>query len=337
MIGVFVLGAMVVYDAKIASNPTYPLSLLIKFRSFGSLMVVVFVAGMAFYPMNSLLPRGYYFLFTTDPIEIGKFSIPIQIVQLWAALFAPMLAHKLGHVKWQIILALITLTLFQGLSAIAVYPNNKWRFIFIPAFGVSMFPWITVLAYAIASLHIPHSTLGLGMGLLGSVRAAGGAVGNAILNTVLTNRFNLYVGPAVVDTALEHGLEPRYLPQIIPNTIEYNLGLPNNLTHIPGMTPAIVEALRVSVRESYGHAYKIVFYVTIPFTVVALVCSLFIEDPTRYMTNHTQFSMSKNVTTHTGQAAAIMEKLEPDVAHVEAVSIPGMQIQENSPEKSLKR
>ncbi len=90
-----------------------------------------------------------------------------------------------------------------------------------------MFPWITVLTYAIASLHVPHSVFGLAMGIMGSTRAAGGAVGNAIFTTILNGRFGTCVGGEVAAAALSNGLNPRDLPQIIGAAIDYNVGVPN--------------------------------------------------------------------------------------------------------------
>jgi hypothetical protein len=171
-----------------------------------------------------------------------------------------------------------------------------------------MFTWITVLSYAIASLHVPHSVLGVAMGLLGISRAAGGGVGNAILDTVFEVRFNAYAGPEIAAVALASGLSPDYLPEIIPGTIDYNSDISGAVEGIPGVTPAIKEALRVAIRNAYGHAFKIVFYVTIPFAVIALLCALFVEEPSAYMTNHIQSAMSRNDITRQKGLNEDMEK-----------------------------
>ena len=357
------------YDAMVAKNPMFPSKLFIQFRQFSSLLVLVFIAGMTFYPMASLLPRGFLFMFTDNGIKIGVYALPNTILQFSLGVLCPLFAHKVGHVKWQLVFAVIMQATFLAASAASVYPNRKLAFIFLPAFGSPVFIWITILSYSIASLHVPHSVLGVAMGLIGTFRAAGGAVGNAIFswkwtphtslsvslflyghcllplsllhcypemthrrqtgkqakqadseeylsslsasdsseyhhtctpipcfyffNTVFEDRFTAYSGPAIAAAAVKSGLSLKDLPQIIPETIEYNVGVPGMLQDIPGITPAAREALRVAVRSAYGHAFRIVFYVTIPFSVIAICCSLFVEDPTTYMTNHVQFAMSK--------------------------------------------
>lgn len=282
------------YEFTIARNPMFPLDLFARLRQFSLLLVVLFISGMNFNSMAALLPQGSFYMFETDGMQIGIMSLPNTIMQAVAGVGGPLVAHRIGHVKWQLAFALLLQAVFIAATAGSVYPNHKLAYMFLPAFGVPMFIWVTILSYAIASLHVPHSKLGVAMGLLGTFRSAGGAVGNAIFNTIFANRFATYAGQSIAATALSNGLRASDLSEIIPATIEYNLGVPGVLEKIHGVTPAIQKALRLSVRSAYGHAFKIVFLVTLPFSVIALICALFVEDPTMYMTNHIQFAMSKD-------------------------------------------
>lgn len=197
VIGLVVVVATFAFDSSISSNPLFPRYLFVRFTGFSSLLVVLFISGMSFYPMASLLPRGSLYMFTTDGLEIGILSLPNTIMQGICGVAGPLVAHKIGHVKWQLVVALALQATFVAAAAGAVYPNEKMAYIFLPAFGVPMFTWITILSYAIASLHVPHSVLGVAMGLLGTFRAAGGGVGNAILDTIFEDRFNAYAGPEI--------------------------------------------------------------------------------------------------------------------------------------------
>ena len=300
VIGAVTVIATFAFDSKISRNPLFPGHLFVRFRQFGSLLVVLFISGMNFYPMASLLPRGSLYMFTNSGMEIGVLSLPNTIMQGIAGVGAPLIAHKIGHIKWQLVFALTLQATFIAATAGAVYPNHKMAYIFLPAFGVPMFIWITILSYAIASLHVPHSVLGVAMGLLGTFRAAGGGVGNAVYGAIFDNSFNTYAGSEIAAAAIQHGLRAEDLPLIIPQTIEYNLGIPGTLESIPGVTPVIREALQVAVRSAYGHAYKIVFVVSISFSVIALICGVFVEDASTYMTNHVQSAMPNHFKQQTG-------------------------------------
>ncbi|GKT41225.1 trichothecene efflux pump TRI12 [Colletotrichum spaethianum] len=294
VIGFLVLALGFAYDFKVAAHPMFPLKLFVMFRCYSVLLVVIFVSGMNFHAMSALLPQGFLYMFTTDGIHIGVLSLPNTLMIGFTGVLAPLIAHKVGYIKWQLVIGMAFQAIFIGASAATVYPNQKLAYAFVPAIGVPMFVWVTILSYAIASLHVPHSNLGVAMGLLGTFRSGGGAVGNAIFNTIFQEKFHEFAGEEISNVAISNGLNPADLGLIIPAAIEFNMGNPRALLNVPGITPGVQEALRTAVRAGAGHAFKIVFYVTIPFSVVALMCSLVVEDPTAYMTNHIQSAMGQD-------------------------------------------
>ncbi|OHE97756.1 major facilitator superfamily transporter [Colletotrichum orchidophilum] len=310
VIGFAVLAVGFLYDFKIAAHPMFPLKLFVMFRRYSVLLVVLFVSGMNFNSMSALLPQGFLYMFTTDGIEIGSLSLPNTMMIGFTGVLAPLIAHKVGHLKWQLVIGMAFQAVFIGATAATVYPNHKFAYAFVPAFGVPMFVWVTILSYAVASLHVPHSNLGVAMGLLGTFRSGGGAVGNAIFNTIFQERFREFAGEEITNAAISNGLDPSDLGTIIPAAIEYNMGNPLALVDVPGITPEIQDALRDAVRAGAGHAFKLVFYITIPFSVIALICSLFIEDPTVYMTNHIQSAMGQEMAQNRSKRAATPEEGE---------------------------
>lgn len=295
IIGLAVVGLGFVYDFKVAASPLFPPKLFKMWRGFVVLLIGLFVSGMNFHAMSPLLPQGSLYMFTNNYIEVGLLSLPLNIITTIVGSVIPVLAHKIGHIKWLFVIGMAFQSIFLGASAATVNPNKKWAWAFVPAFGVPMFVMVTILGYAIASLHVPHSQLGVAVGLLGTFRSSGGAVGNAIFNTVFQDKFRKYAAEEISKVVLASGLNPADLGAIISGTIAHNLGVPHSLDGIQGMTPAIEETLRTAVRLAYGRAFQIVFYVTIPFSVFALICSLWVEDPVPYMTNHVQSAMNRDV------------------------------------------
>ncbi|KAH7137477.1 fungal trichothecene efflux pump [Dactylonectria estremocensis] len=297
VIGLLALAAAFIYDFMWAKAPMFPLKLFTMIRGYLVILVVLFVSGMLFHAFSALLPQGSLYMFTTDGIEIGILSLPMTLMSGVTGVLVPLFSHRIKFIKWQLVVGMFFQAVFIAASAATVNPNHKLAWAFVPAFGVPMFVLVTILSYAISSLHVPHSHLGVAMGLLGTFRSAGGAVGNAIFNTVFQDKFRVYAGEEIANAALDNGLNASDLNAIIPETIQYNLDIPGTLVDIEGMTPAIQEILRAAVRTAYGRAFQFVFYITIPFSVVAFVCSLFVEDPTAYMTNHTQSAMqSRGIT-----------------------------------------
>ncbi|RSL84920.1 hypothetical protein CEP51_003641 [Fusarium floridanum] len=295
VVGALVVALAFVYDFNFAKAPLFPAKLFKMWRGFVVLLIGLFISGMNFHAMSALLPQGSLFMFTTDNIQIGLISLPNNLISTIVGSLVPICAHRLGHVKWLFVAGMAFQAIFLGASAATVNPNNRWAWTFVPAFGVPMFLMVTILGYAIASLHVPHSHLGVAMGLLGTFRSAGGAVGNAIFNTVFQDKFRDFSADEITKAALSSGLNASDLGVIIPGTIAHNLGVPHSLDGIEGMTPAIVQTLRSAVRLAYGRAFQFVFYITIPFSVIALICSFWVEDPEPYMTNHVQSAMNNRL------------------------------------------
>lgn len=299
VLGLTTLMAGFVYDWTIAKNPMFPFNLFRPrmFKRYVSLLVVLFVSGSNFYAMTALLPQGSLLMFTADGMEIGIMSLPNTIMQLIVGLLFPLCAHKMPQwihprltIKWQLVLGMTLQCSFLALSALSVDPNNYYAYIFLPAFGVPMFTWVTILSHAIASLHVPHSQLGVALGLLSTFRSTGGAVGNAFFQGIFDTTSRRLLAERLDEACQQLGLSLSGVEfdALLADTVAYNQGIPNMLK---SYGPEVRGVLQAALRSAYGATFRTLFFATIPFSFVALVCSLFIEDPTPYMTNHIQSKM----------------------------------------------
>lgn len=298
VLGFITLVGGFVYDWTLCKNPMVPYNLFWPnmFRRYVSILVVLFVSGMNFYAMSALLPLGTALMFTTDGTEKGIMSLPNTIMQLIAGFFFPLISHKIPKyvpgltIKWQLVVGMALQALFLGFSARSVNPNSQGAYAFLPAFGVPNFTWVTILTYAITGLHVPHSQLGTALGLLGSFRSTGGAVGNAIFGALFNSLSVRHTTSAVREVCQGLSLCPNAtaLTALLEETIAYNLGVNGTLVGIDSEARTL---LHEALRAGYGRSMQIIFLATIPLSVIALICSLWIEDPTPYMNNHVQFRM----------------------------------------------
>ncbi|KIW90309.1 uncharacterized protein Z519_08953 [Cladophialophora bantiana CBS 173.52] len=305
------LVACFAYDFTLAKRPLFPLVVFRKLRDFTMLLGIVFVAGMTFYSMMALLPQASLYIFTSDPIEIGYIALPNGIVQLLFGAVATSFMGKIKHLKAQILVSLVIQTIFIACLA-AVIPQNKIGWAALQAFAVGPFALVVLACYVVAGLNIPLKYLGLATGLIGTFRSMGGSVGNAIFNTILQSVVGQDLGPAIAAAAVGEGFTPAGLDLLIPATIQTVVGVPGAFAGIPGATLTVQEAAITAARSVYAKAFRMVFYSTIPFGVIAIIIGCFIRDPSIYLTNHTAIHMeregifSKEGTTHghkhTGQA-----------------------------------
>lgn len=231
-------------------------------------------------------------MFTNDPIQIGVIALPNGIAQVIFGGLATLVMGKIGYLKLQVIVMLIVQTVFVAAYS-GVVPNSRAGWSAFQFFGMGPFALITLLCYVIAGLNVPLRHLGLASGLIGTFRSGGGSVGNAVFNTVLNGVVKKQIPMKLAQVATAYGLPSEALAALIPATMENAVGIPGAFETVPGITPAIQEAAAIAYKEAYAFAFKRVFWASIPFGVLAVICAFFIKDPSQYLTNHTAVRMEK--------------------------------------------
>lgn len=296
VVGAATFLAAFAYDFTIGASkePFFPLRLFVRFRQFSANLIVVFVAGFVYYAGTSLVPEATFYIFSNNGFQLGLISLPNGVGQLFGSIVLPAILHKTKHPKNHILVALFIQTFFTGLYVFAL-PNHKAAWMAFQFFGQGCFSWITVCTLVNVGLHVPQSDLGLATGVIGTFRSAGGSVGDAVLTTILKGTVASQIGARVASAALANNFDARNLGALITAVADNALGIPDAFADVPGVTPAIEAAAATAYREAYGHAFRMVFYATIPFGVAAIVCALFIQDAGEYMTNHTSVHLEKEV------------------------------------------
>lgn len=200
---------------------------------------------------------------------------------------------KIKHLKVQILVGLGIQAIFTACLA-AIIPQNKTAWSAIQAFAVGPFALVVLACYVIAGLNVPLRYLGLASGLIGTFRSMGGSVGNAIFNAVLQGVTSKDLGPAIVSAAVGQGFNTTELDLLIPATINAVIGVPDAFKGVPGATQAVQTAAIHAFRQVYARAFRMVFFSTIPFGIIAIVLACFIRDPSIYLTNHTAIHMERD-------------------------------------------
>ncbi|KAK5222205.1 hypothetical protein LTR72_006462 [Exophiala xenobiotica] len=293
IVGFVTLMACFAYDFTLATRPLFPLPVFKQVREFTVLLGIVFVAGMIFYSMSALLPQGSLYTFTSNPWEIGYIALPNGVMQFVFGAVATAFMGKIKRLKAQMLVALVIQTIFTGCLA-AVVEQHKIAWAALQAFSVGPFALVVLACYVTAGLNIPLKYLGLATGLIGTFRSMGGSVGNAIFNAILQGVISKDLGPAIANAALTQGFDAQYLDLLIPATIQTAVGIPHAFDAIPGgIQPAVEAAALRAFRQVYGKAFRMVFFATIPFGVMAIVLACVMRDSSIYLTNHTAVHMER--------------------------------------------
>jgi hypothetical protein len=301
IIGALVFFSTFAYDWLVKPKvPLMPLHIFKMVREFTILLVALFVSGMVFFTMASLLPQATSSVYTSDPVKLGVALIPNGIGQFIGGAVLPSLVHKIKNIRGQIMVALFLQTLFTALYAYGIGPHHKAAWMGFQFVGMACFAWITLCSYVVVGLHVPHRDLGIASGLIGTFRNTGGSVGIAIFNTIRNGVVKGQLAPRILAAAGANGFDvknasPTAIKGLIGAVTEQAEGIPGAFAKIPNATPALISATSEAYKSAYAYAYQRVFYSTIPFGVIALIAAFFIKDASQYLTNHTAVRLEKNV------------------------------------------
>ncbi|CCT75616.1 related to potential drug facilitator PEP5 [Fusarium fujikuroi IMI 58289] len=293
-IGACIFIAAFVYDFTVPKKPLFPIKIFRMYREFTVYLVVLFVSGMIWQGVVTLGNQGTLFMFTNDIIEIGVISVPASMSGIIGGWIMPSLVHKLKHIRYQFVFALLMQTAFTA-SYAAVIPNNKTGWTLLPMFGQSCFTWVTVLSYVSSGLLVPQEELGVSAGLMGTFRSAGGSLGNAMFSTILTSIVNRDLGNNIAGAAIGAGYSPKDLPTLIPAVIQNAVGVPFAMAKVPNVTEPVLQATAAAFKNTYAKAFRTVFYSTIPLGVLAIIAACFIRDPSHLLNNHVAVQQEKEV------------------------------------------
>ena len=137
--------------------------------------------------------------------------------------------------------------------------------------------WVDNISFAGVTLLWEAQDIGLATGVLGSIRAMGGAVAQTVYVSILTNKVTEYLPEKVVPAATNAGLPAGSLTALFAGITA------GDFSTVPGITPEIIAAVGGAVQQAYIEAFKMVFYATIPFGVTLIIFSYLSPNFEKYL------------------------------------------------------
>jgi len=250
-------------------------------RIVGMAYGIAFVAGMNFYALLNFFPLEFSTVFNPNPVQVGLKGLGPGLSTTFGAVFINGLLSGLkGHNRELLLFATCLMTAFSGALA-AVTPDTPRMAVglgTLAGFGVG---GVLVPAATIAITVTPDASIATCVALSLAIRTVGGSIGYAIYYNVFINKFTAKLPVYVADYAIKAGL-PVADAKLFVGTF---LTAPANITMVPGITPAIVEAATIGTRWAYAESLKYVWLTSIAFGVCAIIACLFLGNITPYMTH----------------------------------------------------
>jgi MFS family permease len=267
-------------------RPLFPKRLFIQFREYTFLLVIIFVTGTVYFTLTDLLPAQIGYMFTSDSTKAGLYNIPAGFGGAAGGVILGGLIPRIKHVHWQLVVGIALQTLFTALFAL-ITPNTIPMALVFQLLANIPFAWITLCCYVTAGLHVPQRDLGLALGLIGTFRFLGGAIGTTVFSTILNNKAATSI-PARVIAAIEPlGYPVADVPALIA---ALTAGTTSMLSHT---STQVIAAASSAMQFGYGDAFRLTWLISIPFGVIACGLAAFVRDPSPYFTAHTAVILEK--------------------------------------------
>lgn len=156
-------------------------------------------------------------------------------------------------------------------------PDAYATFITLGVLATFTIGWIDNISFPGVTLLWESQDIGLATGVLGSIRAIGGAVAQTVYVSILQNKLTFNLPALVTPAALNAGLPKSSLPQLFAGITA------GNFTSVPGITPEIIAAASAATQKAYIESFRIVFYATIPFGVLLIIFSALSPNFEKYL------------------------------------------------------
>jgi len=227
-------------------------------------------------------------------INLGSRLTLSSAGQLVGGVILPALVHYIKHVHYQLTFAVFMQTLFFGLAAI-ITPTNINLLMAIQFLAMLPFGWITLLCYTTASLNVPQKDLGVAIGLIGTFRSLGGAVGSVIFSSIFAQTAAKQVAKRVGKTAVAAGVSSATIPVLIESVDLTLVGVPGLAAKFPSISAGVFESCVTAARYGYAYGFRMAWLASIAFGILAVICAMCVRDPSKYFTNHVEIHLNKKV------------------------------------------
>lgn len=267
LVGVALIAGLIVYEVFVKKDGMFHHALF-RHRNFPLALTCVFVEGLIFFTANNYFAFQVSVVYTADPLRVGLHYCIAFFMFATSSIITGIYSSKAKAIRIPCLIAFASFLLFNILMA-TVRPSTPIAAIWIyPIFlGIGLGVCLTVLVTA-AQFATPPALIAITSGLMISVRSLGGSIGLAIYSAIFNGTLANELGAKIAAAVLPLGLSPNSLGAFI-GALSANDA--KALMNIPGVTPQMIGAGVVALKEAFSVAFRWVWVAAGCFSVLAVV------------------------------------------------------------------
>jgi hypothetical protein len=142
---------------------------------------------------------------------------------------------------------------------------------------------VLVPAATVAMLVCPDALITTAAALSLSIRTVGGSIGYSIYYNIFAGKLTTNLPKYTAQYAIQAGLPV----ESVEAFVGLFLTVPEELAtaDIVGVTPAVIQGATIGTRWAYSESLKYVWFTSIAFGSIAIVCTLLLPSTKKYQTN----------------------------------------------------
>lgn len=138
-----------------------------------------------------------------------------------------------------------------------------------------------------------HEYIGVASALVTTARTVGGSVATAMYTSILRNKLAAFIPTYVAAPLAKVGVPPVAIPAVI-----HALSTHTGVEALAALTPEQLEVGHYGMKQSFAHAFRVVYLVTIAFGVSATVAVAFTANVDHLMTKKVDIKLEEGPHIH---------------------------------------
>ena len=259
------------------SNPIMPLHIYTN-PVLAVTILAAFVTGLGMFGAIIFIPLFFQGVLGASATSSGSFLTPMMLGTVVGASMSGQLVSRFGSYRWPglagVVLMSVGMFFMSTVSETTTYPVAI-AFIVLLGFGLGFtFPSFTIAAQN----AVEHRFLGIATSAVQFYRTIGGALGLALLGSLMADRFRNNLNESLPDDVTQ-SIGAERIAQISENPAAMvNPEAVSDLTSRLDLSAGNVEILLGGLRNALASSLSSVFLVTFFVLVVAVVITFFLRD-----------------------------------------------------------
>lgn len=246
---------------------------------FVALVMLAALSSMVYYSMTVLWPTLLQTVFGADVMAVGWQSSVVGGGVLLGQTLSGFSISYVPRVRLQAVAASVLAAALVAALA-GVRPDLHAATLALGVLATVAVGFNENIAFPGVTLLFDACDIGLASGALGSIRALGGAVAQALYVSILNTKLAENLEAKVARPAVDAGLPSNSVPALL---VAVPVG---NFSSVPGATETVLGVVRAGVQDSYVASFRVVFLATIPFGVLLVAFACLVPNMDKYLSGN---------------------------------------------------